>query len=257
MTGFRYVAAAAAVFVGISGDLNAANAADAPVLVVPVEDDLVAQGHRTEILAIGNIAENDSDFLYFSLRQSITGDIDQGFKVRADVARSTFDFSVGGTPTTGEHIIARLLAGYAFGFSPGTKITVYAGGAYRDREISPSFPFISEGDDFGFFGSVELSSEFDFGGDFEALAEYETIADTFYTSAFYVHPVGPLKVGPTANFLHEDDADYSRWAAGVRASIEVGEHVELTATGAYAEGGTGGSYGTDSSYLELQVRTTF
>jgi hypothetical protein len=63
-----------------------------------------------------------------------------------------------------------------------------------------------------------------------------------------------VRIGPTVNFLNEDD--YERIAGGVRVNVPMGRHFELNGIGAFARGGND-AFDDESSYAELELRSEF
>ena len=248
----RFACFAIAVFCVVP----AAWSADVVVLEPSIDTLPVKPAYRTEILAIGNIAHNDSDYLSLSIRHSLSGDLNNGFKVRLDLNRSHYQYNVNALEIDGEVLTARLVAGYAMPLQYNAVLHLWGGAAYRHKEITPTNPFEASDEDWGAWVSVEYTQDFDYGGEFQALAEYETTVNYVYASAYYLHPFSFVKIGPTANYYLEGDNDYARWAAGIRAAFPISEGVELTATGAYARGGVN-DFDTDSSYVEMQLRFAF
>ncbi|AHM04475.1 hypothetical protein roselon_02130 [Roseibacterium elongatum DSM 19469] len=186
-----------------------------------------------------------------SFRQGLGGSLYDGFVLRFDAAHSAYDAGASdGTLTN-----LRLLAGYAMPLDSTARLTFFGGVSYRDRSYSPNSPFLDEVDEAGVFVSVEFNYDQPNGNEGFALAEYDSVEETFYTSAFYLFGLNyDIRVGPTVNYL--DEGDYSRTAAGLRAAFDIGDSAEISVTGAWAEGDTGGNT-IDSSYAELQFRITF
>ena len=209
-----------------------------------------ALAEQNEVIAILNSAKNDAEFGMLSYRRSLGSSLDEGLSVRIDASRGVFD--VPGSQGTIETL--RLLVGYRIVLGTDTNLTLYGGPSWRQRDYSVVFPGLTEFDKVGAFVAVGYNQDFADGGEVFTLAEFDTTEDLFYTSAFYQADVGSVKVGPTVNYLQE--GDYTRRAAGVRVTVPVNDMVDITATGAWAEGEAGGP-GVDSSYLELQLRSRF
>lgn len=209
-----------------------------------------ARAEQNEVIAIFNAAQNGSTFGMLSYRRSLGASLDAGLSFRVDVSRGAFD--VPGSEGTIDTL--RLLLGYRVEVGTGANLTFYGGASSRARDYSIVLPGLTEFDEVGAFGSVEYNADLADGGEFFALAEYDTTESLFYSSAFYQANLGNVKIGPTVNFLQE--GNYSRRAAGVRVTVPVSDTVDFSATGAWAEGDTGGP-GINSSYLEVQFRTNF
>ena len=62
--------------------------------------------YQTEILAIGNVAQNDSNYLSLSVRQSLSGNLDDGLKIRGDINRTAYGYNVNALEIDGEIISA-------------------------------------------------------------------------------------------------------------------------------------------------------
>ncbi|MBY6201000.1 hypothetical protein KUV65_06470 [Maritalea mobilis] len=210
-----------------------------------------ALAQQSEFIAIGNVAENDSSFGMLSFRHGLGMSLYDGIVLRFDAARSAYE--AGASDGTLDNF--RLLVGYAMPLDATSRLTFFGGLSYRERSYSPSAPFLDEVDEAGVFLSVEYNIDQTNGNEGFALAEYDSVEDTFYTSAFYLFGLNnDIRVGPTFNYL--DEGDYSRHAAGVRAAFDIGDSSEISVTGAWAEGDTGAAT-IDSSYVEVQFRLTF
>ncbi|MFZ1339422.1 MAG: hypothetical protein WAT25_03255 [Paracoccaceae bacterium] len=209
-----------------------------------------ASAEQNEIISIINTAENDSQFGMFSYRRSFGASLDAGLSFRIDASRGRFDVP----GSTGTIDTLHLLLGYRMVMDPNTDLTFYGGVSVRKRDYTVVLPGYDEFNETGAFGSVEINSDFADGGEIFGLVEYDTTKDVFYTSAFYQADLGGVKIGPTVNFLEE--GDYQRRAAGLRVTYPVSDRLDITATGAWAEGDTGGP-AVNSSYFELQLRTSF
>jgi hypothetical protein len=225
-------------------------AAAAVATVIGVMSASAALAQQNEIIAIFNSAENDSQFAMLSYRRSFGPSLEEGLSFRLDVSRGEFDVP----GSTGEIDTQRLLLGYRVIVGPDANLTFYGGPSWRERSYSPVLPGLVEFDEVGAFLSVEYNADLTNGGEVFGLAEYDSTQDLFYASAFYQADVGNLKIGPTVNYLTE--GDYERRAAGLRVTLPVSDVIDLTATGAWAEGNAGGP-DINSNYLELQVRARF
>jgi len=206
---------------------------------------------ETELLFIGNAAENDSQYYQASYRQALTGVLDEGVRLRLDLARG--DYKVTGTDARVD--TSRVLLGYSFFAAEDTSITLTAGASHRVSSIETELPYFTEKDEWGFFGAAELNASYAGGGEFFALAEYDGAFETSYFSMHYTNPFAGVEVGPTVNYLHE--GDYSRWAAGVRGNVELSDTTELSLSAAYSEADIESGSKQDTSYVELQLRTAF
>jgi len=229
--------------------MNAIKLATAAAVALGTVSTGQALADQNEIIAIYNSAENDSDFAMLSYRRSLGPSLDEGLILRLDASRGMFDLP--GSEGTIDTL--RLLLGYRVQMSVATDLAFYGGPSMRERSYSPVLPGLTEFDDVGLFLSAEYNVDLATAEGF-ALVEFDTTEDLFYTMAFYQFDFGGFKIGPTANYLSE--GDYERHAAGVRLTIPIGDAVDFTATGAWAEGNTGGA-NIDSSYIELQFRTRF
>ncbi len=209
-----------------------------------------ASAQQNETIAIYNTAKNDSQFGLLSYRRSLGASLDAGLSFRIDASRGGFDVP----GSTGTIDTLRLLFGYRMATGTGSNLTFYGGASMRKRDYSVVLPGLEEFDKVGAFGSIEFNADMANGGEVFSMAEYDSTKDAFYTSAFYQAKLGGIKVGPTVNYLKE--GDYARSAAGLRFTYEVSDEMDFSATGAWAEGNTGGP-GINSSYLEFQFRTRF
>ncbi|NKX44007.1 cellulose biosynthesis protein BcsS [Roseicyclus persicicus] len=215
---------------------------------------LPAHANETEIIGIFNSAENDSTYVSASLRYSFGDSLDSGLILRGDIARGNYGFNVGGTSVDGTIDTLRLLLGYAIPFGDN-KLTFWGGVSSRERTHSPLVAPLVDEDGVGGFAAIEYDAVLPGQGNFSALAEYDSVFHTTYTSAYAVWEVGGVMVGPTANLLWEDD--YERRALGLRVQAPLGNGLELVLTGAWAEGGSNGNLDVDSSYIELQFSSRF
>jgi hypothetical protein len=230
--------------------MKATAATVAALVAIGVSGIEPAQAQQNEIIAIYNSAENDAQFGMFSYRRSLGATLDEGLSLRIDGSRGVFDV----TGSEGTIDTLRLLVGYRIVVGSDSNLTFYGGASSRQRDYSVLLPGLTEFDDVGAFGSVEYNADFPDGGEVFGLVEYDTTEDLFYASGFYQADLGSVKIGPTVNYLEE--GDYTRRAAGLRVTFPVSDDVDVTATGAWAEGDTGGP-GIDSSYIEMQLRTRF
>ncbi len=215
-----------------------------------------AAADQTELLVIGNTSNNDSHFYMLSVRQSLSGDITEGLRLRFDASNAIYATDYDATPGTGTVMTGRGLLSYVASVSNSTDITMTGGVSYGARAVTPDT--LSSPDDssnLGAFASLEFYNYTTGGNDFHAMVEYDSSFDTLYASSTYEFNFGSFKAGPTANYLVEDV--YSRTAAGLSASFDMSENVEIKATAAWAEEQIDAAPATDASYFELQVRTTF
>lgn len=213
---------------------------------------------ESELIAIENIGTNDSYFLFLSYRYTFvdpTAEDAGGFKVRVDAGRSEYDFTAI-VPTTGTDWRARILGGYEAQVDESTTVTAYAGAEYHNKANDPDLPAMDDFEEWGFFGSLELSSDTPGGGNLFANVDYSSNAQTVYTSFHYLHPLAEgLLVGPTANYLHEDE--YSRWTGGLRLEKEFSDSMSFWVTGAYGEQEVESGDRSDVGYVELMQRFKF
>lgn len=223
----------------------------AAALVATISPAAPALAEQNELISIFNIARNDSVFISNSYRRALGASLDDGLIFRADLNNTRFDFDA----TQARDWTLRLLIGYAVAAGPSTKVTAYGGLSYRDREFGPIPPGLENISEVGFFISGELDHKAANGANYGALLEYDSTLETFYASGYGVFDIGNAKLGPTVNFLQEDD--YSRTAVGLRLQVPFNETSDVVATAAYAEGGVDGGPDVDSSYFEVQLRTRF
>jgi hypothetical protein len=200
-----------------------------------------------------NSAQNDSTYASLSVRHGFGPSLDDGFKLRADVARGKFSFDYNGT-VHGQIDTAHLLLGYSVK-SGDSKVTFYGGVSSRKRNYDKDEKGLTDVNKVGAFASIEADTTLASGANLAGLIEYDSPLKTLYTSAYMVFPVGGILVGPTLNYL--DEGDYSRSAIGLRLQMPVAGSTEFVVTGAYAEGGVDGEPNVNSSYLELQLSTRF
>jgi hypothetical protein len=210
-----------------------------------------AFAQQNELISIFNVGRNDVLFFGNSYRRALGASLDDGLIFRADLNITNFDFDA----TQASDKTLRLLVGYAFAAGAGSKFTGYGGLSYRDREFEPLSTGLENVDEVGFFVSGEFDHKAANGANYAALVEYDSTLETFYVSGYGVFDIGNAKLGPTVNYLQEDD--YSRTAIGLRLQVPFNATSDVVATAAIAEGGVDGADDVDSSYFEIQLRTRF
>jgi hypothetical protein len=209
---------------------------------------------ETEIIGIANSARNDSTYGSVSLRYSFGPSLDEGLKLRADAARTSYDFIMGQTSVTGTVNTVHMLLGYAIKIDD-IKLTFYGGLSQRDRSHDPFVQGVTDESGVAGFTSVEMDTVLANGTNAAALAEYDGVFGTLYTGGYIVMPLGSVKIGPTANYVSE--GDYTRSALGIRLQAPISDSFEAVLTGAYAQGGVDDQAKVNSSYIEVQISTRF
>lgn len=227
--------------------------ASAATLVGSIVVSDAAQAAEAQIVTSVSIAQNDTQYGYFSYRRAFGDDLKNGLGYRFDVSRSTFGFLNGAVATDGTTDTARLLLTY------GTSIadfdtTFFGGVSYKDKSFSPGGATLNPLAEFGGFFGFEASQWASGAGGLQLLAEYETQETSFFARGTYLFELGAIEMGPTVHYLSEKGG-YDRRGAGVWVNYFTGNGVTLYGAAYVAEGGT--AVKIDQSAIEFGATFDF
>ena len=214
----------------------------------------VASADQTEMILLGSVTQDDSEYGLFSFRHSLTGSLEDGVFMRLDGSISEFRFLNGGTLTEGNQAVLRAVLGYSMPLGNGHG-SVYGGISNVSRTFTPASVFLTPIDETGFFLGAEYDEWEDDDAGWQVLTEYESAHESLYGRVTYLFDFGNLSVGPTANYL--DEGDYSRTAGGVWMNYRIDEQTSLFGSLVAAEGGNDGLPKRASGYIEFGAKLEF
>lgn len=192
----------------------------------------------------------DSYFIYLGAMTALQGqDIQSqdGWLLRGDAGYGEYDYdtvAVPGGNVDGDVSTGDILVGYRH-FFPAGYVTGFLGGDIQHHNISPNDPGNSvDGSEGGVKGALELFASPAANIEIQALGNYSTAFDSYWSRLTVGYNFGPVTIGPEVRFLGNEEFHQVRYGASI-SGFDIG-FANVSINGGYAntsDRGDDGAYG--------------
>ena len=179
-----------------------------------------AQAEQTGVW-VGSDFSPNAFYVYGGAMHALSGQdlsTQSGWLVRADVGYGQYDYdtvAVAGGNVDADLFAGSLLVGYRHNFGYG-HLTAVLGGNFENHDPSPTDPNNSvDGSEAGLKAGLDLLIRAEDRIVFNAVGDYSTAYDSYWSRFSLGYDFGPVTVGPEARFLGNEEFNQIRLGAAL------------------------------------------